>query len=213
MATLEAKRIVNCGGLQCDLVAAMAGDSPSARIVPFRGEYFELKAEAAHLVKGLIYPVPDPDFPFLGVHLTTGIDGSVHAGPNAVLALRREGYRWRDFNAGELWATLGYKGFRHLAKRHFRQGMAEMRRSAWRPLFVAELQRLVPEIRSEDLIRAPAGVRAQAVTEDGSLVDDFLIDAVPGPSGAVDLHVLNAPSPAATASLEIGAEIARRLMA
>jgi L-2-hydroxyglutarate oxidase len=153
-----------------------------------------------------VYPVPDPDFPFLGVHLTRGVDGHVHAGPNAVLALSREGYRWRDVSLRDLSDAFGHPGFRHLARRHLGQGAREMLRSLWPPLFVRSLRRLVPELRARDLEPAPAGVRAQAVGVDGSLVDDFLIDAE-GPM----VHVLNAPSPAATASLEIAEELVRRL--
>lgn len=211
-SVLRTQAVINCAGLQSDLVARASGVEPAARIVGFRGEYHELAAHARHLVRGLVYPVPDPDFPFLGVHLTLGIDGSVHAGPNAVLALRREGYRWRDVSATEMLALLRHRGFRTLATRHLRQGLEEMKRSLWRPLFVRELQRLVPEISGADLVRAPAGVRAQALDDDGNLVDDFLIRTEKAPDGGpAALHVLNAPSPAATASLEIGAELARRL--
>ena len=204
---VRARTLVNCAGLQSDLVARAAGAEPPARIIPFRGEYLELRPQARHLVKGLIYPVPDPAFPFLGVHLTRGVDGSVHAGPNAVLALAREGYRWRDVRPGELWDTIRSPAFRHLARRHARQGIDEIARSLSRQRFLHGLQRLVPELTAEDLEPAPAGVRAQAVRPDGELVDDFLIVERPG-----ELHVLNAPSPAATSSLEIGAEIARRLV-
>ncbi len=203
---IEAHRLVNCAGLQSDRVADMAGAYTETRIVPFRGEYFELRPEATHLVNGLIYPVPNPDFPFLGVHLTRGVDGSVHAGPNAVLALKREGYRWRDLDLHDLRETLANPGFRRLARRNMRPGLEEMARSLWRPLFLRSLRHLVPELNSKDLVRAPAGVRAQAIERDGTLVDDFLFVERPGA-----LHVLNAPSPAATSSLEIGAEVARRL--
>jgi L-2-hydroxyglutarate oxidase len=211
-SALQAARVINCAGLQSDLVARASGVEPGARIVPFRGEYYELTPDARHLVNGLIYPVPDPDFPFLGVHLTRGVDGGIHAGPNAVLALSREGYRWRDVSFAETLAVLADRGFHSLAARHRTQGLDEMKRSLWKPLFVRELQRLVPEITSRHLVRAPAGVRAQALRNDGALVDDFLIhseEALDGSTSA--LHVLNAPSPAATASLEIGAELARRL--
>ena len=212
---VTARRVVNCAGLQSDRVADLLTATATAagthgpattRIVPFRGEYFALRPEAAHLVRGLIYPVPDPDFPFLGVHLTRGIDGSVHAGPNAVLALAREGYRWRDVRLADVRDTLTHPGFRRLARRHLRQGLGEMARSAWRPLFLRSLQRLVPALTASDLVRAPAGVRAQAVGPDGELVDDFMFVDGPG-----TLSVLNAPSPAATSSLEIGAGVARRL--
>ena len=207
---IEATTVVNCAGLQSDQVARMAGAQPAARIVGFRGEYWSLSPKAAGLVRGLIYPVPDPDFPFLGVHLTRAIDGAVHAGPNAVLALSREGYRWRDINLRDLAGTLRHPGFRALARANLRQGLVEMERSAVKALFVREVRRLVPEIEASDLHRHPAGVRAQAIAEDGSLVDDFLIERT-GDERSRVMHVLNAPSPAATASLEIGAEIARRL--
>ena len=203
---VRARQLVNCAGLQSDLVARSAGAEPPATIVAFRGEYYELAPHARHLVRGLIYPVPDPDFPFLGVHLTRGVDGSVHAGPNAVLALAREGYRWRDVVPAELVGTLRAPGFRHLVARHARQGLDEMLRSVSRRRFLTSLQQLVPELTEADLVPSPSGVRAQAVLPDGSLVDDFLLVERPG-----ELHVLNAPSPAATSSLEIGAEIARRL--
>lgn len=208
---VRADHVIACAGLQSDRVAAASGAEPGARIVAFRGEYFELTPEASALVQGLIYPVPDPDFPFLGVHLTRGFDGSVHAGPNAVLALAREGYGWSDVSLAEIVSLGRHRGFRRLARRHAGQGLAEMRRSLWKPLFVRELQRLVPEIQSRDLVRSPAGVRAQALSDDGDLMDDFVITETDGPAGRGALHVLNAPSPAATSSLEIGAEIARRL--
>ena len=203
---IRTRRLVNCGGLQSDLLAAAAGVEVPGRIIAFRGEYRDLVASARPLVRGLIYPVPDPRFPFLGVHLTRGVDGGVHAGPNAVLALAREGYRWSDVDIGETVGTLRSPAFRHLARRHFRDGIGEVVRSLSERRFLAELQRLVPDLRAEHLQPAPSGVRAQAVLDDGTLVDDFLLVSEPGA-----LHVLNAPSPAATASLEIGAEIARRL--
>lgn len=199
----RARTLVNCAGLHSDRMAAMAGTVPEAQIVPFRGEYFELGQSAHHLVTGLIYPVPDPSFPFLGVHLTKMVGGGVHAGPNAVLALAREGYRRRDVETRDLWETLRYSGFRRLARKHVRTGMAEMARSASRRLFLRSLRRLVPELTLDDLVPTHSGVRAQALSPDGKLVDDFLIiesdDAV---------HVCNAPSPAATSSLEIGKFIA-----
>ena len=202
-----ASQVINCAGLQCDQVAEMArraGDPPvPARIVPFRGEYYELAADRRDLVRGLIYPVPDPNFPFLGVHLTRGIDGSVHVGPNAVLALAREGYRWATINPRELASTLGYPGFWRLARKYWRDGLGEMRRSASRSLFAEAARRLLPELRDDDLRPSGAGVRAQAITPEGGLVDDFLVV-----EGDRALHVLNAPSPAATASLPIGAELA-----
>ena len=200
---LEADAVVNCAGLYSDRVARMAGLRPDARIVPFRGEYYELTPSARHLVRGLIYPVPDPAFPFLGVHLTRGIDGSVHAGPNAVLALAREGYRWRTVRLRDLAETLRFAGFWRLAGQHYRSGMEEMLRSASLHRFADSLRRLVPDIADDDLVRAEPGVRAQAITSDGRLVDDFLIER-----DARTVHVLNAPSPAATSSLEIAEHVA-----
>ncbi len=200
--------LVNCAGLYSDRIAVLAGLSPEVQILPFRGEYFELVAEQRGLVRGLVYPVPDPSYPFLGVHLTRGVDGGVHAGPNAVLALAREGYRLSDVNPRELRQTLTYPGFWRFARRHWRMGATEYHRSLSRTSFVSALQRLVPEIEAADLEPAPAGVRAQAVRRDGSLVDDFLFA-----ESAHSVHVLNAPSPAATASLPIGDEIAGRVLA
>lgn len=199
---------INCGGLHCDRIAAMAGVRTDVRIVPFRGEYHELKPDRRSLVRGLIYPVPDPSFPFLGVHLTRMIDGGIHCGPNAVLALKREGYRKSDISLTDSIDTLSFPGFWKLARRHLRAGMDEVRRSFSRKRFARSLARLVPAIREEDLVPAHAGVRAQAMRPDGSLVDDFLI--VDGPRS---IHVLNAPSPAATASLPIGRFIAGRVPA
>jgi L-2-hydroxyglutarate oxidase len=199
---IAADHVVACAGLHGDEVARRLGHEPSARIVPFRGEYFELLPEASHLVRNLIYPVPDPDFPFLGVHLTRGIGGHIHAGPNAVLAFAREGYDWRTVRARELRDTLAYPGFWRLARRHYRQGSTEVARSLSRHRFAESLRRLVPDVRDEHLVKAPAGVRAQAMKRDGSLVDDFLIER----SGSV-VHVLNAPSPAATSAFEIARHI------
>lgn len=204
--TVETRFLVNCGDLQSDRLARAAGLSVQAKITPFRGEYFELLPERQHLVKTLIYPVPDPAFPFLGVHFTRMIDGSVHAGPNAVLALKREGYAKTDFNLGDLWETLTYPGFWKLAYRHYEQGLAEMYRSYSKKAFVTSLQRLIPEITADDLVPAASGVRAQALLPTGNLVDDFLL--LPG---ARSIHVCNAPSPAATASLEIGRKVARQI--
>lgn len=203
---LRADALVNCAGLHSDRVARLAGLAPAARILPFRGEYFELAPAAAARVRGLIYPVPDPAFPFLGVHLTRGIDGGVHAGPNAVLALCREGYRWRDASARDLAEVLGYPGFWRLARRHARTGVAELVRSLSRRAFAAALSRLVPGITAADLVPAPAGVRAQAVGVDGALLDDFVVQTAPR-----QVHVLNAPSPAATSALEIARHVAARL--
>lgn len=200
--TRRADLLVNCAGLYSDRVAAASGVQPEVRIVPFRGEYFELRPELHDLVRGLIYPVPDPAFPFLGVHLTKMIDGSVHAGPNAVLAFAREGYRWRDVHPRELALSLTWPGLWRLGARNMKAGAQEMMRSASRSLFAKSLATLVPGIRADDLVPAKAGVRAQAMHRDGSLVDDFYIQR-----GPRQLHVLNAPSPAATASLEIAAHV------
>ena len=199
----RADLVVACAGLQADRVAALSGARDGPRIVPFRGDYYTLTADARDLVRGLIYPVPDPRFPFLGVHFTKRIDGEVWAGPNAVLAFAREGYRRRDIRPRELLATLTDRGFLRLAARHFRMGMTEMWRDWWKPAFVRELQRYVPEIRSDQLRFGPSGVRAQALERDGTLVDDFVL----GGTGRI-LHVRNAPSPAATSSLAIGAMLA-----
>ncbi len=203
-----AGQVVNCAGLQSDRMTALGGTTPTARIVPFRGEYFALKPEARHLCKNLIYPVPDPSFPFLGVHFTRMVDGGVECGPNAVLAFAREGYHKTDLNLADLVDSLGYPGFLRLAARHWRMGLSEIWRSFSKQAFVKALSRLLPEIRAEHLDPAPAGVRAQAVTPDGGLVDDFLIL-----EGDRVLNVCNAPSPAATASLTIGLSIANRLLA
>ena len=199
---LRADVLVNCAGLHADRVARMAGVDPPARIVPFRGEYHELRPERRDLVRGLIYPVPDPQFPFLGVHLTRMIDGSVHAGPNAVLALAREGYRWGRIRPRDVLDAATYPGLWRLGRRHFRYGLTEVRRSLSKRRFAASLARLVPGIGPDDLVKAEAGVRAQAIAPDGSLVDDFLIVARDR-----QVHVLNAPSPAATSSLEIAKHI------
>ncbi|MET9292717.1 L-2-hydroxyglutarate oxidase [Streptomyces sp. NPDC003077] len=203
----RARALVNCAGLHSDRVARLADDRPDMRIVPFRGEYFSLAPARASLVRGLVYPVPDPAFPFLGVHLTRGIDGSVHIGPNAVPALAREGYRWSTLRPADLAGTLAFPGSWHIARRHWRYGAGELRRSLSRRAFTDAVRRLLPAVREEDLRPAPAGVRAQAVLSDGTLVDDFLFARSPGA-----VHVLNAPSPAATASLPIGREIARRAL-
>ncbi|WP_030568113.1 L-2-hydroxyglutarate oxidase [Streptomyces aureocirculatus] len=198
--------LVNCAGLHCDRVARMTGDDPGMRIVPFRGEYFTLARPG--LVRGLVYPVPDPAFPFLGVHLTRGIDGGVHVGPNAVPALAREGYDWSVVRPRELAGTLGWPGAWQIARRHWRYGAGELRRSLSKGAFAEAVRRLLPAVRGEDLVPAAAGVRAQAVLRDGTLVDDFLFR-----ESARAVHVLNAPSPAATASLPIGREVARRALA
>lgn len=195
----RAKWVVNCAGLQCDRVTRMTGVDPSAQIVPFRGEYFDLKPEAQHLCKTLIYPVPDPAFPFLGVHFTTMIHGGVECGPNAVLAWGRECYGKFECNLPDLFESLTYGGFLKMAAKHWRMGLGEMWRSYSKRAFVKALQRLMPEIEAKHIEPCPSGIRAQALKPDGTLVDDFLIDA-----GERVINVNNAPSPAATASLNIG---------
>ena len=200
---IQARRLVNCAGLYSDVVARLAGARPGVRIIPFRGEYYMIRPERHDLVRGLIYPVPDPEFPFLGVHFTRTVHGDVEAGPNAVLAFAREGYRFGRIHLRELAGTLGYRGFWSMARRYWRTGSYEMYRSLSKAAFVQALQRLLPEIGPADITPGGAGVRAQAVAEDGSLVDDFRI------ARSTDaIHVLNAPSPAATASLAIGRHIA-----
>jgi L-2-hydroxyglutarate oxidase len=203
---LRAEEFVNCTGLHSDRLARLAGLEPDVRIVPFRGEYFELTPEQEHRVRGLIYPVPDPTLPFLGVHLTRMIHGGIHAGPNAVLALAREGYDWRTIRPRDVADYLRWPGLWRLGKRFWRTGAGEVLRSASRRRFLASLRELVPSLPDDCLVAAPAGVRAQALRRDGSLVDDFLYARAPH-----QIHVLNAPSPAATASLEIGREIADEL--
>ncbi len=208
---VAARRVVNCAGLHADRIARLLGGEAAARglvLVPFRGEYYELAPARSHLVRGLVYPVPDPRFPFLGVHLTRGVHGRVHCGPNAVLALAREGYSWRAIDLGDLRETLSFPGFQALAREHWRYGLGEMVRSVSRARFADALARLVPEVRRSDLEPAPSGVRAQAVHPDGRLADDFEFGR--SNDGRV-LHVLNAPSPAATAALAIGDEIVAEL--
>lgn len=203
--TWKAERVLNCAGLHADRVARQTGPV-DVRVTPFRGEYYELVPAARGLVRNLIYPVPDPAFPFLGVHFTRSIHGGVHAGPNAVLALAREGYSWRIANRHDMAEMLKDPGLWRLARRYWRTGLGEVRRSLSRRAFVSALRKLVPDVTAEDLQAAQAGVRAQALLADGTLVDDFAF----AEHGRV-LHVLNAPSPAATASLAIGEHIARRL--
>ncbi len=200
------KGLVNCGGLQSDRIARMCGLRPRLRIVPFRGEYYEISPEKKDLLRGLIYPVPDPRFPFLGVHFTRTIHGVREAGPNAVLALKREGYTKTSISARDAAESLMYKGFWRLALRYWKTGLGEMYRSFCKAAFVKALQRLMPEIRSEDLRAGGSGVRAQALSPEGNLLDDFFIQEAPGM-----IHVLNAPSPAATASISIGQSIASRV--
>jgi (S)-2-hydroxyglutarate dehydrogenase len=204
----SARYVVNCAGLYSDRVARMAGDDPGMLLVPFRGEYYDLAAARQRLVRGLIYPVPDPRYPFLGVHFTRRIYGNVDAGPNAVLAFRREGYRWRDFDLGEAMEVFLNAGFRAMARQHWKNGLGEFRRSLRKREFVRSCQRLVPEVRMEDMTPGGSGVRAQAVGADGALVDDFRFVG-----RERFLHVLNVPSPAATASLPIGREILKMVSA
>lgn len=204
---ITAARLVNCAGLHSDRVARLAGVPTPVRIVAFRGEYHALRPERAHLVRHLIYPVPDPRFPFLGVHLSRGIDGGVHVGPNAVLALAREGYRWADVSGRDLGALARDRAAWRLGARHWRTGLAELARSADRRRLVRDVQRLVPDVGPDDLVPAGAGVRAQAVADDGRLVDDFALIETPR-----SVHVLNAPSPGATASFAIGRWVADRAL-
>lgn len=199
--------MINCAGLHSDRMVELAGVSPTAAIMPFRGEYLHLRADRRHLCRHLIYPVPDPDFPFLGAHFTRDIDGGVHVGPNAVPAFAREGYRWRDVDWREVRALLGRGATYRLARRYWRTGAAEIYRSLRRSALVAELRKLVPETETTDLEPAPAGVRAQAIAPGGDLLDDFVFHDTPRA-----VHVVNAPSPAATASLAIGDRIAARLL-
>jgi L-2-hydroxyglutarate oxidase LhgO len=197
-----ADSLINCAGLFADRISRMAGDEPGVMIVPFRGEYYDLVPERASLVRALIYPVPDPRFPFLGVHFTRRITGKVDAGPNAVLALAREGYRHSDISVRDLASSIAFPGFWRMARKHWRSGLDEWRRSLSKAAFVRALQRLLPEVGEKDLVPGGSGVRAQALKPDGALVDDFQFVT----SGNV-LHVLNVPSPAATASLMIGKAI------
>jgi L-2-hydroxyglutarate oxidase len=200
--------LINCAGLHSDRVAKMSHARINAKIVPFRGEYYELKPEKRYLVKHLVYPVPDPNFPFLGVHFTRMIGGDVHAGPNAVLSLKREGYRKTDADLRDLADVVTYAGFWKLAARHWSQGAQEIVRSISKQAFVRSLQKLIPEIEADDLVPSQAGVRAQALQDDGKLIDDFLIV-----TGRRSIHVCNAPSPAATASIPIGRAVVERITA
>ncbi|MDH6112184.1 L-2-hydroxyglutarate oxidase [Kitasatospora sp. MAP12-15] len=213
---LRCSVLVNCAGLYSDRLARLAGDDPGLRIVPFRGEYYELVESRRHLVRGLVYPVPDPAFPFLGVHLTRGIHGDVHVGPNAVPALAREGYDWRTVRPRDLAETLLFPGSWQLARRHWRYECGELHRSLSKRAFTTAVQRLLPAVGADDLVPAGAGVRAQAVTRGGAVLDDFAFagfDPADPASTRRLVHVLNAPSPAATASLPIGREVARRALA
>jgi len=201
---LSAKKIINCAGLQSDLIARLTGIKINYKIIPFRGEYYKLKKEKEYLVKHLIYPVPNPDFPFLGVHFTRMAQGGVEAGPNAVLAFRREGYKKSDIKLGELIEFLTYPGFRKLAVKYWKIGLGEIYRSLSKKAFSKALQELIPEIKENDLVTGGSGVRAQACDKDGGLIDDFLVT-----EGERFINVGNAPSPAATASLAIGEQIAQ----
>ena len=205
-APVNTKFMINCAGLQSDRVAQLGGVNPEAKIVPFRGEYYELKPEKRYLVKNLIYPVPNPDFPFLGVHFTRMIDGSIHAGPNAVLSLKREGYGKTDFDFKDFADVITYPGFWKLAAKHADEGIQEIIRSFSKTAFVRSLQQLIPDVTADDIIPNPAGIRAQALKNNGQLVEDFLII-----EDNQAMHVCNAPSPAATASLEIGQAIASKI--
>lgn len=200
--------LINCAGLQSDRIARLAGNEPGVRIVPFRGEYYTLRPGRAGIVRGLIYPVPDPAMPFLGVHFTRGIDDVVEAGPNAVLAFKREGYTWKDISPRDLVDLGSFPGFWRMARREWRTAVSEVHRSLSRQRFLQSLQQLVPGLVDEDIVAGGSGVRAQAVSSDGRLIDDFHIEVHPG-----IVNVLNAPSPAATASLAIGREISDRVMA
>ncbi len=201
--TIQAKYVVTCGGLYSDKLARMTRGARDPKIVPFRGDYLILKPGKEHLVRGNIYPVPDPEFPFLGVHFTPRMDGTIWLGPNAVLAFAREGYNFWDVNAPELWDALTYPGFFKLATKYWKVGAGEMYRDLVRDAYVGALQRYIPSLMPEDTLPGPSGVRAQAMSADGSMVDDFVFE---GSEGVV--HVRNAPSPAATSSLAIGKYIA-----
>ena len=204
--TVKSKMFINCAGLYSDKVANMAGYLLDVQIIPFRGEYYKLKEEKKHYVKDLIYPVPNLHFPFLGVHFTRMMDGSVEAGPNAVLSFRREGYQLTDWDAAEWSETLRFPGFWKLASRYIKEGADEMYRSVSKRAFVRRLQELIPAVKEEDVEKAPAGVRAQALTRDGKLMDDFYIIG-----GNKSVHVINAPSPAATSAIPIGQEVVRQI--
>jgi L-2-hydroxyglutarate oxidase len=203
---IECKHLINCAGLHSDKLTKLGGQKPPAKIIPFKGEYFELTDDSKHLCKNLIYPVPDPEFPFLGVHFTRMIDNSVECGPNAVLAFGREAYGKFDLNLKDLLESIFYPGFQKMAMKHWRMGWGEIWRSYNKGAFVKALQRLIPEIEAKHLHSVPAGIRAQAVSPDGAMVDDFLIQ-----ENNRIINVCNAPSPAATASLNIGATIAKNL--
>jgi L-2-hydroxyglutarate oxidase len=199
--------IINCAGLFSDKIAKLDGLIPKVKIIPFRGEYYEIVTQKSDLLNNMIYPIADPDLPFLGIHLTKNVNGRIEAGPNAVLAFAREGYTWSKINLSQTLETITYKGMVKLGKKYIKTGLHEMYRSLNKSAFVKEINRLIPNITSEDLIKKQAGVRAQAVSENGELLDDFLFD-----EGNRSLHVLNAPSPAATASLAIGEYISSKVL-
>ena len=199
--------LINCAGLFSDKVAKLDGLNPKVQIIPFRGEYYEIVNQKTDLLNNMIYPIADPDLPFLGIHLTKTVDGRIEVGPNAVLAFSREGYSWSKFNLFQTLETITYKGMVKLGGRYFKTGISEMYRSLNKTAFVKEVNKLLPGIQANDLIQRPSGVRAQAVSEKGDLLDDFLFE-----EGTQSLHVLNAPSPAATASLAIGEYIATKVL-
>ncbi|XP_035704551.1 L-2-hydroxyglutarate dehydrogenase, mitochondrial isoform X4 [Folsomia candida] len=211
--SIRAKYVLTCGGLQSDRLSEMSGGSRNPRIIPFRGEYLLLNKDKAHMIRGNIYPVPDPRFPFLGVHFTPRMDGSVWLGPNAVLALKREGYRWRDVDVRDVWDAIRYPGFQKLALKYIGFGLGEMLRSAMPNLQLGALQEYIPDISPQDITRGPAGVRAQAMDEAGNLVEDFVFDSGKGELSDRVLHVRNAPSPGATSSLAIAKMILEKVTA
>ncbi len=206
-STFTTRSLINCGGLQADRIAKMAGHKPDLKIIPFRGEYYKLKDDARSKVNGLIYPLPDENFPFLGVHCTKTVHGEVECGPNAVLSLARESYSKWGFRFSDSWDTFTYKGFQKLASQYWKIGMEEMKRSYSKKSFTKAIQELIPEIVSEDLIPHTPGIRATAISPDGKMLDDFEFI-----SSENQLHVLSAPSPAATSSLKLGEEIARKAL-
>jgi L-2-hydroxyglutarate oxidase len=205
--TFRGDFLINCAGLFSDKISKLDGLNPKVKIIPFRGEYYEIVNEKSHLLNNMIYPIADPNLPFLGIHLTKTIDGRIEVGPNAVFAFSREGYSWGNFNLAQTIETLTYKGMLRLGSKYFKTGIDEMYRSLNKSAFVKEVNKLLPGIQKEDLLPRPAGVRAQAVSETGELLDDFLFE-----EGDRSLHVLNAPSPAATASLAIGEYIASKVL-
>lgn len=204
---IKSDLVINCAGLYCDKIASLAGEKLDVRIIPFRGEYYTISPKKAHMVQNLIYPVPDANFPFLGVHFTRRITGEIEAGPNAVFAFKREGYKKTDFNLAETLQSLLWRGFQKVAFRYWKTGIGEFYRSFSKSAFTRALQELVPEIQKEDLEVAPAGVRAQACDKNGNLIDDFYIQ-----ESERFIHVLNAPSPAATSSLSIGLTISEKVI-